>query len=334
MKVLVYIPCHSDFSLGVSQAARIKSELDENELSKYSVEVILSVNSYQPTQLEIDSARKVCDELILNGSGYMADINISNGFLKALDKKPDIFWLLSTNDQLVDGALKRIMNEFISDHKIDLVVANALDLDKPFIENQIIDPGKTGFSYGVISGAIYRLDRFFPYLHNGPYMAWTGWSHLAVMQTAMDGNKGLLVKTIPDHLIYQQRERDLLSAGKYYGHSIYGMLIIGSILKVNSKKSKNFIKKYVFKNFYNFHLYRRNWTYQNQLSSAENYLAWNQNLAESLIFKSSIVTYIFYKFFVKVPWEKLSGNKMAIQLKRRFDKFVGQSKQYQSSNEN
>ena len=326
MKVLVYIPCHSDLSLGVSQASRIKLEQKEDKASKYSVEIILSVNSYQPTQFEIDSARKVCDELILNGPGYMADVNISNGFLKALAKKPDIFWLLSTNDRLVDGALNRIMNEFISDSKVDLVVANALGLNKTFVEKQIVDPSKPGFSYGVISGVIYRLDRFFPFLHNGPYMAWTGWSHLAVMQTAMDGNNGLCVRTIPDEFIYVQKERDLFSAGKYYGHSIYGMLILGSILKTNSRQSRRFIRNYVFKNFYNFHLYSRRWKYLSQISSSENYLAWNQKIVESLIRETSYFLLLFYRLVKILPWEKISEVKLALKIKSHFDSIAGKSK--------
>ena len=330
MKVLVYIPCHSDFSQGVQQASKLRAEFGVGKFKIDSLEIIISVNSYNPSQSEMDFARASCDEVILNGPSYMADVNISNGFLKALDKKPDIFWLLSTNDQLIDGSLERILDEFRSDENIDLVVANALGQTKTFVEKQIIDPAKPGYSYGVISGVVYKLKKLSPYFHNGPYMAWTGWSHLSVLQTAMDGNGGLNIKTIPDHLIYSQRERDLLSAGKYYGHSIFGMLILGSILKKNNRESKKYIRSYVYKNFYNFHLYSRDWKYKGQISSSENYLAWNQKLAESLILNSSPLTYCFYSIVKRIPWENLSRNEVAIRIKRKFDVALGQSKQYKS----
>jgi hypothetical protein len=326
VKVLVYIPCHSDFAQGIEQANKLRSDFESKEFSKDTLEIIMSVNAHQPPTNEIENARLICDEVILHGLGYMADVNIASGFLKALDRKPDIFWLLSTNDSLVPGALSNILSEFRSDSSVDLVVANALGLTKTFEESQIIDPGKPGFSYGVISGAIYKLNKFLPYLHNGPYMAWTGWSHLAVMQSAMDGNNGLVIRTIPDNKIYSQRERELLLAGKYYGHSIYGMLILGSILKKNQKDSQKFIRRYVYKNFYNFHLYSRKWKYKGQISESTNYLAWNQVIAESMIYKSSLICYAFYLISKSIPWESFNKINSAITLKKKFDAALGQSK--------
>jgi hypothetical protein len=248
MKVLVYIPCHSDFDMALNQVKKIRMSFDrfKSKPNGYNIniEIIVSVNAYTPTTTEKDLAEKICDKVIYNGTGYMADVNIANGYLVALNEKPDILWLLSTNDALVENVIENILNEFIEDMSIDLLVTS-LGLNKTFIEKQIIDPGRTGFSYGLISGVVYRLERLFPYLHNGPFMAWTGWSQLAVMQSAMDGLDGLKVKAIPFELVYQQRERDLISAGRHYAHSIYGMLILGSILKPSNYAAHKYIRKYV-----------------------------------------------------------------------------------------
>ena len=332
MYILVYIPCHTDFSQALDQAKRLRVDFESyigNSHSKSnSLQIILSVNAYLPLENEKLRARELCDQVIYNGSGCLADINIANGFLVALDKKPDILWLLSTNDHLVKGSIGQVLTQFEEDPSIDLVVANALDRTNTFTETQIIDPSKPGFSYGVISGAIYRLERLFPYLHNGPFMAWTGWSHMAVMQSAMDGIGGMRVKTIPDYLIYEQRERDLQEAGKYYGHSLYGMLILGFVLKGSKRQERAYIRSYVYKNFYNFHLYSRSWKYTGQLISNDNYLAWNQELAESLIAKKTPLTFLVYKVTKVIPWEIFSESNTAIKAKRLFDKSVGQSKQY------
>ena len=204
----------------------------------------------------------------------------------------------------------------------------SLDKDEVFLEKQIIDPARTGFSYGLISAVVYRLERIFPYLHNGPFMAWTGWSQLAVMQTAMDGLGGLTVRAIPFEDFYQQRERDLASAGKHYAHSIYGMLILGVILKKSRSSSKKFIRKFIFSNFYVWHLFSRKWKYSKQLVGKEDYLAWNQVIAESLIWKNSPVTYLFYSMLKRIPFENFSDNKLIIRIKRDFDKLLRQSKHY------
>jgi len=333
MKVLVYIPCHTDFDMALNQVKKIRMSFDrfKSKPNGYNIniEIIVSVNAYTPTITEKGLAEKICDKVIYNGTGFMADINIANGYLVALNEKPDILWLLSTNDALVENVIENILNEFIEDMSIDLLVTS-LGLNKTFIEKQIIDPGRTGFSYGLISGVVYRLERLFTYLHNGPFMAWTGWSQLAVMQSAMDGLDGLKVKAIPFELVYQQRERDLISAGRHYAHSIYGMLILGSILKPSNYAAHKYIRKYVLNNFYAWNLFSREWKYTGQLITGENYLAWNQKIAELIIYNFSTLTFIFYKFAKLIPFEKLSQIKSIILIKRKFDKMLGQSKHYKS----
>jgi hypothetical protein len=308
MKVIVYIPCHSDFELAVNQATRIKHDFEllkiESVFNQIYLEVILSVNSYLPSQVEKEQAEKICDEIIYNGIGYLADINIANAFLVALNKKPDILWIFSANEILEPGAIKIVLQEFMNDKSIDLFVTNALRINKTFTEKQIIDPPIGGFCYGLITGVVYRLDRLFPYLHNGPFLAWTGWSHLAVMQSAMDALGGLKVKTVPLEMIYKEGEREIDTISKY-GHSLYGMLILGSIFKSSKRDSRKFVRKFVLKRFYSWHMYSRNWKYPGQLVSKDNYLGWNQGIAESLIWKSSQIMYVFYKVVKVIPFRKI-----------------------------
>jgi hypothetical protein len=308
MKLLIYIPCHTDFELALIQAQKIKKEFNslktESIFKELSLDIVLSVNSYLPTVIEREQAEVVCDEVIYNGVGYLGDINIANAFLVALNKKPDLLWIFSANDVFESNALKNIIAEFISDAEIDLVVTNALKLNKIYVETQIIDPPRVGFCYGLISGVVYRLERLFPYLHNGPFMAWTGWSQLAVMQSAMDGLSGLKVKTIPLENIYQEGKREIDTTHSY-GHSLYGMIILGSVFKRSRKDSRKFVRKFVLRGFYSWHLYSRNWKYSEQLIRKDNYLGWNQEIAESLIWESSQFVYIFYKIAKIVPFRKI-----------------------------
>jgi hypothetical protein len=331
MRVFVYIPCHSDFDFAVMQARKVKNDFDffkkSHNLQELHLNIVLSVNAYQPSLEQIRAASETCSEVITNSTGYMADINISNGFIKALETKPDILWMLSANDDLVYNAIGNILIEFVKDKNLDLLVTSLVK-NETFTEYQIIDPAKTGFSYGLISGVVYNLNRLLPFLHNGPFMAWTGWSQLTVIQNSMDSLGGLRVKALPYELVYRQRERELASAGKYYAHSLFGMLILGVMLKKNKRASRKYIRKYIFINFYAWHLFSRRWNYSGQLATKDNYLAWNQMIAEALIFKKTPITYLFYQIFKKIPFEILSKNKFVISFKRRFDKILGQSKHY------
>ena len=97
MKVLVYIPCHSDFDMALNQVKKVRASFDQfknkpNGNNIY-IEIIVSINAYLPTDTEKELVEKICDKVIYNGTGYMADVNIANGYLIALNEKPDILWL-------------------------------------------------------------------------------------------------------------------------------------------------------------------------------------------------------------------------------------------------
>ena len=331
MKFLVYIPCHSDFKLALIQARKVRKGFEDFLLqtkdTSLNLQIILSVNAYIPTSTEEELAKSLFDRVIYNGLGYLGDLNISNGFLVALDEKPDLFWILSSNEELVDGAINNIITEFIKNPSIDLLVTSLYN-NEIVNEKQILDPTKAGTSYGLISGVVYRLERLSPYLHNGPFMAWTGWSQLAVIQSAMDSLNGISVKYIPFNLIYTQKERELHEMRSAYAHSIYGMLILGSTFKLSKKEAKKFIVLYVFKNFYRWSLYNREWNYSGQLVEGKNYLSWNQPIAEALIRKKSITTYYFYQLFKIISFKRLYNVTFFIVLKRKFDKILNQELHY------
>jgi hypothetical protein len=147
-------------------------------------------------------------------------------------------------------------------------------------------------------------------------MAWTGWSHLAVIQSAMDSLGGLKVKTIPYEIVYREGKRDINSIAYKYGHSLYGMLILGSIFKDSKRTFRKFIRKFVFTRFYSWHMYSRKWKYSKQLISKNNYLAWNQNIAEALIWKSSPFIYVFYLLVRLTPFRSVRN------LQRSYLKFL------------
>ena len=159
-------------------------------------------------------------------------------------------------------------------------------------------------------------------------MAWTGWSQLAVIQSAMDSLNGINVKYIPFNLIYTQKERELHEMRSAYAHSIYGMLILGSTFKLSKKEAKKFIVLHVFKNFYRWSLYNRKWTYSGQLVESKNYLSWNQMIAEALIRKNSITTYYLYLIFKIISFKRVYNVTSLIFLKRKFDKMLNQELHY------
>ena len=96
MKFLVYIPCHSDFELALAQARKVRSGFEDfllnSNYTHLSLQIILSVNAYTPTSTETKLAASLFDKVINNGIGYLCELNMMNGYLVALDEKPDLFF--------------------------------------------------------------------------------------------------------------------------------------------------------------------------------------------------------------------------------------------------
>ena len=307
MVFLAYLPCHTDMTLALKQAEVLRAEYLENknflEFSDLTLEIILSVNSYTPSDSEIQSANRLCDKVILNGENYLRDLNIANAFLLAQQLRPEYLWIISANDPLKRGGLTKVVREFFKDKEIDLVVASSGE-ERKYVERTIIDPPSKGQYYGVITGVVYKLQNFQQHLHNGPFLAWTGWSHLAVLQSAMQAENGLHVKTLKLEKLFAEGERDFTEI-REFGYSIYGMLILESLFKPNKLQTNKFIKKFTLKNFYIWHIYKRSIQFSGNVINKKNYLGWNQEIAESIIWRASRITFALYLIVKGLPLRKI-----------------------------
>ena len=85
--LLIYIPCHSDFDLAIIQAKQIQREFRRYKKNKNSfiqkIEIIISVNYFEPSKPQLELANTVADLVILNTKLLLADANIANGFMVA-----------------------------------------------------------------------------------------------------------------------------------------------------------------------------------------------------------------------------------------------------------
>jgi hypothetical protein len=316
--VLVYIPCHKDFYSALSQVERLRDDfqkyLDRSQGYFQRLHVVVSVNNFEPSLEDKLHAEGICDEVYYYGKALLADVNISEGFMVALRQDHDIFWILSTNDVLIAGALERVLAEFESDLTLDLVIANLLERQGPHIEKDISKVS------GLISGVIYRTTNLIAYFNVAPFFPWTGWSHLSVIQSAMKGNHGLRVSTLPSKWLYTQTERDLLHNGYAYSHSFLGGLIQGFLFMETGSQRRKFLRNFVRKNFFKSHLYNQRDARRHQITNLVNpdhYLSWNKLIAESLIKSYTPFTYLFYLASKRIPFEKGKDNRILRLIRER-----------------
>jgi hypothetical protein len=324
MNFLIYIPCHSDIENAFKQGDVIRSQFEEwnnSAVSKINLKLVLSINSYMATDDEILTANKIFDEVKDYQGVFLADVNISQGFLTALLEKPKYFWLLSTNDFIQPKAIGLILDKLTENQDLDILATNGSGLEGKFNESEVLNPPRSQMSYGLISSVIYNVDTMGKFFNYAPFFSWTGWSQLSVLQGALRSEGTLQVVTIPHFLIYSQNERPIQESGRVYAHSFFGMLILGSIFEITTSEKRKYIRRFIRGNFYNIHLYSRK-NQSREIISSDNYLFWNQRIAEAIIKKSAPLSYIVYLVLRGISFHRFESIQPLKRLKHSFDEKI------------
>ncbi len=313
----MYIPCHIDLVDALNQVSILRDDFRtysrDAKSSFDTLKVIISINSYIPSSEELALAEELCDEVINYGHSLLADVNISQGFLCALRINPEIFWLLSTNDKLLPDSLSRILRTFESDREIDLVVGNSKFESKKYRELNIENIN------GLISGVIYNTKNLKQFFNVASFFPWTGWSHLAVIESAMNGNRGLVVYPIPQELLYTQTNRPMGLNGIIYAHSFTGDMIQKFLFRANKSQRKKSLRIFVRKNFYRAHLYSvrdSNKHEMNVMVNPNHYLSWNSLIAEALLRANTPISYVVYIISKNLPFELLLKSSIFRRIQR------------------
>lgn len=314
----MYIPCHIDFVDALNQVSILRDDFKTYASTSgphfTDLYVVISINSYVPSAEELALAEELCDEVVNYGQTLLADVNISQGFLCSLRINPGIFWLLSTNDKLLPDSLSRVLRAFESDQEIDLVIGNSNFESKKYREFSMENIN------GLISGVIYNTKNLKQYFNVASFFPWTGWSHLAVIESAMNGNGGLAVLPIPQELLYTQTNRAMELNGSIYAHSFTGDMIQKFLFSADKSQRRKSLRAFVRKNFYRAHLYSVRDSMKHEMNVMVNpnhYLSWNSLLAESVLRANTPVSYVFYKLSKKIPFELLLGNSFFRRMQSR-----------------
>ena len=314
----MYIPCHIDFVDALNQVSILRDDFKtyaSNSGPRFTdLYVVISINSYMPSAEELALAEELCDEIVNYGQTLLADVNISQGFLCSLRINPGIFWLLSTNDKLLPDSLSRVLRAFESDQEIDLVIGNSNFESKKYREFSMENIN------GLISGVIYNTKNLKQYFNVASFFPWTGWSHLAVIESAMNGNGGLAVLPIPQEFLYTQTNRAMELNGSIYAHSFTGDMIQKFLFSADKSQRRKSLRTFVRKNFYRAHLYSVRDSMKHEMNVMVNpnhYLSWNSLLAESVLRANTPVSYVFYKISKKIPFELLLGNSFFRRMQSR-----------------
>lgn len=320
--LLIYIPCHKDFNAAISQAKKIRKYYRQDTKlvfqNLWSIKLILSVNDYKLSSNQKKTAFFYFDQVIDFGNVFLFDANIVQGFFKALEVKPELFWILSTNDLVNTKSLDTIFGEFNSVIKPDLLVAGKVTSTqqmKVIDSDWLFDPD---YQFGLISGVVYNFHKFNVFFNAAPFFTWTGWGHLSVILNGVESKQQVFANIVPTNRLFDQMAQLGNQNSKYYSHSYFGGLIIIQLINKSSYVRKREIRKFVYKKFYLHNFFRTQeipTKFNSNLISSDNYLNFNERLTGYIIRAQTPFTFFIYKILTMTNFTKLKKYYMYIQHK-------------------
>lgn len=258
MRLLVYVPCWVNYAEGWQQIIRLRqqeSALKSNGI-QIDLEIVLSVNAV----MDLDAIHRERFESLGDNFRHfqsnLGDVNINLGFLEASRRDADLFWIVSPGDPVSELALANIAEFLSPESGLDFVVADEdgrgiRDIDLRWQE--LAFDVMSEASFGLVTGVVYRLKSFRPYLHHGVQASYTGWGQLAVLLGATKGLTGIKGRILPSEYFYFRGDAKELSHEskidnlRNYAHSFFGLVILMSLL---SPRPSIEIRRWIIKNWY------------------------------------------------------------------------------------
>ena len=306
--LLVYIPAYKNHSkLAISQAKKLREDF-----AVYS-------KNHPEHQLEIYASFNGLDDYVEFPAGLFDysfqskinigwDTNMNKGFLEALRLKPDYYWLLSCDDQVVEGALKNIFDGFANNPSSHVITAKSGSSGQVETLDSVFDLPKE-YSIGLISSVVYNYKYCEIAFPSSFYFGWSGWGQLAVISRLINEYKFLSAITLsPENLFHRTKysENDTFQSNiSKYQHSFYGDYLI----RIANAKSRLSAKKitliWVIKNFAVHNLYSNsNWPPKNEVDSTEP-KNWRKDFSFFVIKGNSITIFALYLILCRIPMKKI-----------------------------
>jgi hypothetical protein len=310
MKLLVYIPCWKNYPDALSQIDRLRDQYKQIQKTSKNLELELGVSVNAVTELD-SRIKQRFEDIDLSFTHFqtnIADVNINLGFMEALRRGADFLWIVSPDDRVSEGALSRIVEHLVVSSGVDCLVADeeSLLIRSVHLKSEDLDFRLLSeASFGMITGVVYRVSSFKPYLHYGVQACFTGWGQLAVILGGSRSKLGISGLVVPSGYLYERGDpKDLNYLQKQenlrkYAHSFFGFLVLIALVSKNPKRE---IRRWVYSNFTKIGSYNHFYVKDAQGYS---HLADMKRTAQILVRESDPITRLLYSLSSAIPLYKL-----------------------------
>lgn len=307
MRLLVYVPCWVNYEAGWEQITKLRAQQEKMKASgvDFNLDFSISVNAVSLLPEDFKSKLEASSQEIRHFGTNLADVNINLGFLDAIQSGADFFWIVSPGDPVSETALERIHEFFTDPWNLDFLVA---DEDARGVRNVTLKIRDLNFetmseaSFGMVTGVVYRLTSFRPYLHLGVQAAFTGWGQLAVLLGGARRDGGITGRILPSDYFYYRGDPKTLTHDqklenlRSYAHSFFGFVILMSLLL---PKPIPQVRRWVFQNCFRVGSYVR--AYSREKFGYER-LTDLRHLAKVAVAETDPLTRLLYAIATKIDF--------------------------------
>lgn len=282
------------------------------------IEIVISINGVETISGHLNHPRITIKHLeeVIGG-----DANISNGFITALELRPDYFWILSANEDLVQDAIQNLLKMILHNPDSDLFVANAAGRSGQLRLQNVFCDLPPLLALGLISGVIYNFNSTKGSFLQSTLFSWTGWGHLAVIQDFLTTHSDSKVTEFPDSNIYEKPYTyspevtleigERVIVGNLYSHSFFGLPVLAyCLLQQNRRKLKQFQIEWFSHNWFKIRLFSTSATFGDELTLRRS--SWIKSIADTS-FKSFTLVHVRYFVARQIPIEKFQNCKSAVK---------------------
>ena len=315
-KLLIFIPCHKDYEMAFKNAEKLANQISNLANPSLEIEIIISINGVKSidSSCNIPSIRIVQIEEVVGG-----DANIAKGYVTALETRPDYFWILSANEDLVPNALLNLQELFMDYPDTDLFVANAANRKGVLSIKSVFFGLPPKLALGLISGVVYNFRTTSTSFMQSTLFSWTGWGQLAVIQDILSVKDYSKVIEFPDSHIYEKPytyspeanngigERTIVS--NLYAHSFFGLPVLAyCMLQSNPKHLKRFQREWLSHNWFKLGLFSKNATFGDEITLKRS--GWIKSIAD-VSFRRFRTIQIWYRLCSRISIDRYQSNPTA-----------------------
>ncbi len=334
LSLLIYIPCHTDFKMALNTIAKIRNQ-DQDRIKagiarEVEIQIALSVNGAILSPRDKADLQNASDHFTHFTEDTGGDVNIGQGYLKALEIEPSYLWILSVNEFIVGNAISNLLQTLVSHPKTDIFIANSYNRFSTFELKNIFVGLPEGMSTGLISGVVYKYSSMKRSFSAGPRLSWTGWGQLAVIQYGCLTNGTLILTEFPDSNIYEKpvtflNQKSELTEFEFvrtgYAHSFFGMvLLIYSLFPRDVEIRNKAIRSWLYRNWYKISYFKIGTQLKYNKNSPQFDSLWVQSLALGVLRKSGFRVRVITGISLALKPEKLRQNPFFAAIRSMFPK--------------